>query len=158
MISMQSRIAPIWKGKRWGDAKRTPSPFWPRPGSSEISHWVRIRLSNTDPRTSEKTSSWYVVIGVSFFNAPVQPWKGEMDVFLKTMQRDEGPLNDVFRLEPYSPIFFVERLDGTTADERFFAQKPKSIVEWVFEQMPHYAASRKTLLSPLAAAEGHLVH
>lgn len=54
--------------------------------------------------------------------------------------------------------FFVERTNGTTAAERFFAQKPKSIVEWVFDKMPDYAASRKTLLSPLGQAEGHLVH
>jgi hypothetical protein len=54
--------------------------------------------------------------------------------------------------------FFVERADGTTAAERFFAQKPKNIVEWVFEKMPDYAASRKTLRSPLTPVEGHLVH
>jgi hypothetical protein len=54
--------------------------------------------------------------------------------------------------------FFVERADGTTAAERFFAKKPKSIVEWVFDKMPDYAASRKTLLSPLVPAEGHFVH
>ena len=54
--------------------------------------------------------------------------------------------------------FFVERADGTTAAERFFSQKPKSIVEWVFEKMPDYAASRKTLRSPLTPVEGHLVH
>jgi hypothetical protein len=54
--------------------------------------------------------------------------------------------------------FLIERLDDTTAAERFFGKKPLDLIDWVFSRMPLYAASRKTSLAPLMPQQGVLVH
>ncbi|WP_394699436.1 DUF6399 domain-containing protein [uncultured Desulfobacter sp.] len=39
--------------------------------------------------------------------------------------------------------FHLKRLDGTTAEERFFESKPINMFEWLVEKMPLFAKPRR---------------
>jgi len=86
---------------------------------------------------------------VLLFQRSSSPLEGRNGRLSQIHAMGRGLCNRTLRALTVIANYLATRPDGTTAAERFFAQKHASLVEWVFARMPLFAASRKTDRAPL---------